>query len=490
MGACIVPGMSRICVVLTLVLALSACRTEQTVKAGSQPRELPEGAAQLNGPILSYAGVVQTVAPAVVTIRASHRVRAPQQFPFFNSPLFREFFGGVPTPRNQTQVELALGSGVIVHADGHVLTNYHVIDGAQEIKVDLSNHHTYSAKVVGSDAPSDLAVLKISAGGLPVLQLGDSDKVRVGDVCLAVGNPLGVGESVTSGIISAKGRSTDILGSGSFEDFLQTDAAINKGNSGGALVNTRGELIGINSQIVSSNGGFIGIGFAIPSNMAKNVMDQLIQRGKVERGMLGVTIQTVTSDLASGLGLKQVGGVLVSSVNPGGPAAQAGIKQGDVILQLNGTDVTDPNQLRNAVAATSPGSEVTLTISRNGQQQQVKVRLGTLTPETPQQTPGGGSGSGGQTGPLGVTVEPMTPQLAAQLGLSRTTQGVAIESVDPNGPAAQAGLQPGDVIQQANQHPVHSAADLQNALKASGNRPALLLVDHKGQRVYVAVPLR
>ncbi|HTX38690.1 MAG TPA: DegQ family serine endoprotease [Bryobacteraceae bacterium] len=459
------------------------------MKAGSEPREMPEGVAHLNGPILSYADVVQTVAPAVVTIRASHRVRAPQQFPFFNSPFFQQFFGGgVPNNQNKMEEELALGSGVIVRPDGHILTNYHVIDGAQEIKVDLTNQHTYSAKVVGSDEPSDLAVLKISASGLPVLQLGDSDKVRVGDVCLAVGNPLGVGQSVTQGIISAKGRTTDILGSGSFEDFLQTDAAINKGNSGGALVNTRGELIGINSQILSSNGGFIGIGFAIPSNMAKNVMDQLIQKGKVQRGMLGVTIQPVTSDLAAGLGLKQVGGVLVSSVVPGGPAAQAGIKQGDVILQLNGTDVNDTNELRNDVAADSPGTEVTLTISRNGKQEQVKVRLGALTPEAAQQTQS--SGPSGKSNQLGVTVEPLTSDLAAQLGLSRTTQGVAIDSVDPNGPAAQAGLQAGDVIQQANQRPVHSAAELQSALQSTGNRPALLLVNRGGQKLYVAVPLK
>jgi serine protease Do len=484
--------MSRICLVLIAVLGLSACHTAQTVhgaNGGSEPRQMPEGVASLNGPILSYATVVDRVAPGVVTIRASHRVHASQQFPFFNDPLFRDLFGNQsPSSPNRMEVEQALGSGVIVRPDGHILTNYHVIDGAQEIKVDLSNHRTYSAKVVGSDAPSDLAVLKISAGGLPVLQLGDSDKVRVGDVCLALGNPLGVGESVTEGIISAKGRSTNTIGSGSFEDFLQTDAAINQGNSGGALVNTRGELIGINSQIMSSNGGFVGIGFAIPSNMAKNVMDQLIQRGKVERGMLGVSIQPVTSDIASGLGLKDVCGVLVSAVNAGGPAAQAGIRQGDVILQLNGTDVNDPNQLRNEIAATSPGSEVTLTIWRNGKQQQVHARLGTLTAEAAQQSESGGGSA--QNGPLGITVEPLTADLAAQLGLSRTTQGVAIDSVDPNGPAAQAGLQQGDVIEQADQRPVRSAADLQNALQNAGKRPALLLIDRGGQRMFVAVPLQ
>src|SRR5947207_5114133 len=227
----------------------------------------------------------------------------------------------------------------------------------------MPNRQTYSAKLVGSDPPSDLAVLKIAASNLPILSLGDSDRVRVGDVCLAVGNPLGIGETVTAGIISARSRATG-LSDGSFEDFLQTDAAINRGNSGGALVNTRGELIGINSQIVSSNGGNIGIGFAIPSAMARKVMNQLLSKGSVQRGMLGVGIQPVTSDIAASLGLKDVRGVVVNSVTPNGPADKAGIKQGDVILQTNGKDVNDANELRNEIAAGSPGSQVTLTVLR------------------------------------------------------------------------------------------------------------------------------
>src|SRR5580658_6174515 len=299
--------MGRALPVLLAILISASCsrpyRASASSGSGSEPRQMPSGSVAATGPLLSYADMVDRVAPAVVTIHASRRVRAPQQFPFSDDPFFRQFFGGgVPRGRApQTEVQHALGSGVIVRADGHILTNHHVIDGAEDIKVDLTSRSTYSAKLVGSDAASDLAVLKISASGLPLLQLGDSDKVRVGDVCLAVGNPLGVGESVTAGIISAKGRSTDTVGGGSFQDFLQTDAPINQGNSGGALVNTRGELIGINSQILSSNGGNIGIGFAIPSNMARNVMNQLIGKGKVQRGMLGVRIQPVTNEIASGL---------------------------------------------------------------------------------------------------------------------------------------------------------------------------------------------
>ena len=234
-----------------------------------------------------------------------------------------------------------------------------MVDGADDIKVDLKDHRTYTAKLVGSDAPSDLAVLKIEAGGLPVLSLANSDGVRVGDICLALGNPLGIGQTVTSGIVSAKGRSTG-LSTGSFEDFVQTDAAINQGNSGGALVNISGELIGINSQILSPTGGNIGIGFAIPSNMAKDVMGQLLSTGKVHRGQLGLTVQPVTSDIASKAGLKDTRGVLVNSVQPGGPAERAGIRAGDVITALNGQPIDDPNSFRNRVASTPPGTEVKL----------------------------------------------------------------------------------------------------------------------------------
>jgi serine protease Do len=471
--------MRQILVVLLAALSLFSCNRGNRSSGPPEPRVAP------GAPLISYAEMVDHVAPAVVTIRSARRVRAPQQFPFMDDPFFRQFFGSGAPRRPQTQIQRGLGSGVIVQADGHILTNHHVIDGAEDIKVDLGSRETYSAKLVGSDAPSDLAVLKINASGLPVLSLADSDKVKVGDVCLAVGNPLGIGESVSAGIISAKGRSTGIS-DGNFQDFLQTDAPINQGNSGGALVNTRGELIGINSQILSPNGGGnIGIGFAIPSNMAKTVMSQLIGKGKVNRGMIGVTIQPLTSELAQSLGLKETRGVLVSSVSPGGPAEKAGMKAGDVILAVNGKKVNDPNELRNTVAAIAPGTEVTVTLAREGGEQQVKATLTELDPDTPA---AGGGGSAEQTAPtLGVGVVPLTPDIAAELGLRRGTQGVVIQSVDPNGPAAEAGLQPGDVIQEVNRQPVRTPQEMRAALQRSGNRTPLLLVNRRGQTQYVPV---
>lgn len=370
-----------------VALAASACRGHFFDDKSSGSRTSVASVAGNSVPVtpgaaVSYADVVNRISPAVVTIRSSRRARTPQQFPFLDDPFFRRFFGngfrGDERSR-PSEVENALGSGVIVASDGHILTNHHVVDGAEEIKIDLKDRRTFPARLVGSDAPSDLAVLQVSAGSLPALTLADSDRVRVGDICLALGNPLGLGQTVTSGIISARGRSTG-LSNGSFEDFLQTDAPINQGNSGGALVNTAGELIGINSQIVSTTGGNIGIGFAIPTNMARSVMDQLNGHGKVHRGQLGVTVQPVTSDVASRVGLKEVRGVLVNSVSPRGPADKAGIRAGDVITAVNGTPVDDPNSFRNRIAATSPGTSVTLSILRDGREQQVTARLGEVTP--------------------------------------------------------------------------------------------------------------
>jgi Do/DeqQ family serine protease len=330
-------------------------------------------------PVVSYADVVGRVSPAVITIHSQMRARAPQQFPFMDDPMFRRFFGdrGGSPQQPAEQHREALGSGVIVTADGYILTNHHVVDGAEQIKVDLNDNRTLDAKVVGLDPPSDLAVLKVDATNLPVLALGDSERVRVGDVVLAIGNPLGIGQTVTMGIISAKGRQTG-LSNGSFEDFLQTDAPINQGNSGGALVSTNSELVGINSQILSPSGGSIGIGFAIPSNMARTVMDTLIKNGKVRRGQLGITVGKITSEVAAKFGIKEGKGVVVAQVQPGSAADRAGLKTGDVVTSFNGVEVIDPNVFRNAVASTAPGTTVTLTIQRAGREQEVRATLGEL----------------------------------------------------------------------------------------------------------------
>ncbi len=437
----------------------------------------------------SYADVVNRVAPAVVTVRSQRRARAPEQFPFMNDPFFRDFFGDRfrNMPREpQERRQRGLGSGVIVRPDGYLLTNHHVVDGSVDIRVELSDRRTYSAKIVGSDPPSDLALLKIEASGLPVLALGDSDRVRVGDVVLAVGNPLGVGQTVTMGIISAKGRATG-LSDGSFEDFLQTDAPINTGNSGGALVNTNGELIGINSQILSPSGGNIGLGFAIPANMAKSVMDQLLKTGKVRRGMIGVNIQTITSDLATSLELSEVRGAIVSDVQPNGPAERAGIRRGDVILKLDGVPIPDSNALRNQVARRAPGATVTLTIARDNREQDIRVTLGELPSEGARAAGEEGGSRGSERGRLGLGVEPLTPALAARLNLPNTTQGLVVTEVDPVGPAAQAGVRQGDVIEEVNRQPVRSLVELDTALQRSGTRPALLLINRAGATIFLTV---
>src|SRR5687768_14036401 len=311
---------------------------------GSQPAGGANSASPSSAPsggtmgTISYADVVNRAAPAVVTIHSQMRVRQPQQFPFMNDPFFRHFFGDRNQQQQEAQPRQGLGSGVIIDTNGYIITNHHVIDGAEQIRVDLTDNRTFDARLVGSDPPSDLAVLKVEASNLPVMTLGDSDKTRVGDVVLAIGNPLGVGQTVTMGIISAKGRQTG-LSNGSFEDFLQTDAPINQGNSGGALVNTNSELIGINSQILSPTGGSIGLGFAIPSNMARTVLEQLINSGRVRRGQLGIVVLRIPSEEAKRMGITQGPGVVVFQVQSGSAADRAGLRPGDVITALNGTSV-------------------------------------------------------------------------------------------------------------------------------------------------------
>jgi Do/DeqQ family serine protease len=475
-------GAATVAVLFASMLAGSSLHGP-AARAGGPTAAVAGQAPPSSVPAASYADLVSRVAPSVVTVRSERMVK-PAGVPFGDDPFFRQFFGDrLPEGPMPPRREGGLGSGVVVTADGYILTNHHVVDGAEHIKVELSDKRVFPARLVGSDAPSDLAVLKVAASGLPALQVGDSDAVRVGDVVLAFGNPLGVGQTVTMGIISAKGRATD-LGNGSFEDFLQTDAPINQGNSGGALVNTRGELVGINSQIVTPSGGNIGIGFAIPASMARNVMAQLLKDGKVHRGQLGLMVQDVTAEIAKSLSLREVKGALAGDVKPGSAAARAGIERGDVIVAFDGVPVEDANSLRNRVAATAPGSKVTLTVLRNHQERTLTARLGELEPT---RTAGSDAAGGSERGKLGLSLKPLSPAEARELG-AEGAKGLLVAEVDPDGPAAASGFQAGDVIEQVNGRPVAAVSDLKDATKdATDARPALVLVRRKGASLFLTL---
>jgi len=467
----------------------ASAQASQAAKEVAAQAATPPIAHAIAGSRDSYADIVKVVSPAVVTIRTEGKVKASPT-DFQGDDLLRRFFGdqfgdgGGRQARPRTFKQRALGSGVIVSRDGYILTNYHVVDGADQIHVDLKDGRTLDAKLVGTDKPSDLALIKIGATDLKALSLGDSDAVQVGDVVLAVGNPLGIGQTVTMGIVSAKGRSTSV-GDGSYEDFLQTDAPINHGNSGGALVDTRGELVGINSQILSNSDGNIGIGFAIPSNMARNVMDQLRTKGHVTRAQLGVHVQAVTSDMAKSLGLSSVDGAIVASVEPGSAADHAGLKQGDVIESFNGQPVHDTNTLRNHVAESQPGASATLKVVRDGSERTVTAKLDEASAGD---DAGQSAESGDDQASLGVSVEPLTPELANRVGAPKGLRGVVIDEVSPDGRAADAGLQSGDVIEEVNRQPIRSVDQLRTAVRSGSNKPLLLLVSRQGNDIFVTVP--
>lgn len=454
---------------------------EETLPTGAQNApSVPQAPLVVDGARTSYADIVERTAPAVVKVTAERsaapKAEAPNRMPF---P-----FGDQPQQRGPSR---GLGSGVIVSADGTVLTNNHVIEGADKVQIELNDKRSFEAKVIGADKLSDLAVLKIEGQtSMPYLNMGDSDRVRIGDVVLAIGNPLGIGQTVTAGIISAKGRRTG-LSDGSFEDFLQTDAPINQGNSGGALINVSGELIGINSQILSTGGpmggggGNIGIGFSIPTNMAKTVMEQLLKDGKVHRGQLGVIVQNITADLAQAFDIKGLDGVIVAEVKSGSPADKAGVQQGDVVLTLNGEKVEDSNSLRNKIAATAPGTDITLKIQRKGVEQDIKATLAeasqTQRPTGEGDEPQQDENSAADGGKLGIEVR------------VNDEGKLMIADVKANGPAFSAGLRKGDIIVSVNQQPVKNLEEMKKALESSSER-ALLNVVRQGGALFVVVPLR
>ncbi len=437
-----------------------------------------------------FSAIVKPALPAVVGISSSKMVKAPTGGqPFLNDPFFRQFFGDQFGNQNQqprTQRESSLGSGVIISSDGYILTNNHVVEGATDIKVTLNDRRQLEAKVIGTDPKTDVAVLKIEATGLPSLAVGDSSKVEVGDVVFAIGDPFGIGETATMGIVSAKNRG---LGSAieDYEDFIQTDAAINHGNSGGALVDLHGNLIGINTAILPGNGGGNqGIGFAIPINMAHEVMDQLIAHGKVVRGYLGIHIESLTPALAKSFGLQDSNGALVGDVTKDGPAGKSGLQRGDVITGLNGQKVEDANDLRLRVSQTAPNTSVQLKVVRDGQQKEFNVTLGEL-PEKDEKAPAT-ENSGSSLD--GVHVEELTPDIAEQLQLPAGVRGVVVDNVDQSSAAAEANLNRGDVIQEVNHKAVTSVSEYEHAIQSAGKGPVLLLVNRGGITAYVAIDAR
>jgi serine protease Do len=433
---------------------------------------------------MGFSAVLKPALPAVVNISSSRVVKTPQsQFgPFFNDPFFQQFFGRMPQmPREQR--ERGLGSGVIVSPDGYILTNNHVVEKATEIKVTLPDKREFTGKVVGTDPKTDIAVVKIAATGLPTMTLGDSSKIAVGDYTFAIGDPFGIGETATMGIVSATGRNG--LDIEDYEDFIQTDAAINPGNSGGALINADGELIGINTAILSGGGGNQGIGFAIPINMAKYVMDQILKHGKVVRGYIGVGIQEVTPSLAKAFNVPAEKGALVSNVDPNSPGGKAGLQRGDVITEINGEPVQGSNDLRLKVGTMSPGTAVHLKVLRNRQARDVTVTLG----EAPEKTGAANAPGGeGETSPMrGVQVNELTPDIRQQLQLKPDVKGVVVTDVADGSPAADAGLQRGDVIQEINRQPVNSVSDYQRLVRQAGKQSLVLLVNRGGNTAFVVV---
>ena len=439
----------------------------------------------------SFAPVVKKVAPGVVKIVTTTKaanISAPEGFGL-NDPFWRRFFGdqfGQQTPNRQFNVprQHGLGSGVIVTKDGYILTNNHVVDNAEEVKVTLQDGREFTAKVVGRDPKSDIAVIKIDASSLPVVPMADSDKVQVGDIVLAIGNPFGVGQTVTTGIVSATGRGN--LGIEDYEDFIQTDAAINPGNSGGALVDVEGRLIGINTAIYSRTGGNQGIGFAIPSGLARNVMDSLISYGSVARGYLGVMIQDVTPALAKEFKLKDSSGALIGDVVPKGPADKAGLKDGDVVLEYNGKKVIDSRRLRLAVGETKPGTTVPVKILRDGSSKTLDVTVQQL-PGTEKLAKNNAPGDTDNGTLNGVGVADLDDQTRQQLKLPENIKGVVITEVQPDSAAAEAGLKQGDVIQEINRHPVKTAEEAVKLTENPKDKVTLLRIWSNGGSHYVVV---
>lgn len=437
----------------------------------------------------SFSPVVKKVSPAVVKVFTT---TAPKQqsyrdsSPFFNDPFFRRFFGDeFRGPRQfRTPRQHGLGSGVVVSEDGYILTNNHVVENADEIKVQFADEREFTAKVVGRDDKSDIAVLKINAKDLPYTHLADSDNIEVGDVVLAIGNPFGVGQTVTMGIVSATGRGNIGL---DYEDFIQTDAAINPGNSGGALVDAEGRLVGINTAILSRSGGNHGVGFAVPVNLARSVMESIIKEGRVVRGFMGVNIQDVTPTLAKEFNLKDNTGALVADVTPGSPADKAGIKAGDIVVEFNGKPVRDSRQLKLQVGQTAPNTKAPVKLVRDGATKTVEVKLKEFDRKEVASRSNPDSNAKGEETLKGVTVGDIDLRARQQLRLPEEIKGALVTSIDESSAAYDAGLREGDVILEINRKPVTSAEEAVELSAKVDDRSLLLRVWSRGGTRYLVV---
>ena len=421
-----------------------------------------------------FATLAKRVGPSVVNVSTTQvrKAAADTPSPFDSddpmSQFWQRFFGG-RMPRGGSQRQTGLGSGFIIDRNGTILTNYHVVDGAQKISVTLSDGKTYDAKVIGKDQKTDIAVIKIDAGqDLPAVTLGDSDRLEVGEWVMAIGNPFGLDHTVTSGIVSAKGRQ---IGQGPYDNFIQTDASINPGNSGGPLINLRGEVVGITTAIYSQSGGNIGIGFAIPTNSVKELLPQLKDKGRVVRGYLGTTVQKITPEIADSLGLKQQRGALVADVMRGSPAERAGIKTGDIITEFNSKEVKDSAELPALVARVAPGTTASIKVLRDGKEISLPITVGEMK-DTEVAT-------AGEEGDLGLAVQPLTPEVAQSMGLNRA-EGLVITEVKPGSAADDAGLREGDVITEVNRRPVKTLADYNREMARSNKGQSVLFLVRRG----------
>ncbi len=452
--------------------------------------------AQAGLPADGFADLVEKVSPAVVFISSTQKQpeqkmqgRGQMPFPFPPGSPFEEFFKQFREQMPQQRRSMtALGSGFVISADGDIVTNNHVIDGASKVEVKLPDGREFTAEVVGADKQTDLALLRIKADkALPFVKFGDSDTLRRGNVVLAVGNPFGLGGTVTAGIVSAHHRN---INSGPYDNFIQTDAAINRGNSGGPLFNTNGEVVGVNTAIYSPNGGSVGIGFAIPSNLTREIVAQLKAHGKVERGWLGVQIQLVSPEIAQAMGLDKPHGALVAVVTPDSPAAKAGLHQGDVIVSYDGKAIKEMRDLPRMVAATPVGKSVSIELLRNGNRKTVSVSIARLKAEQMASLSSGDEQSGGVASEnLGLQLATLDQDARTQLNLSDDTKGVVVTSVDPDGHAAQAGIRTGDVIVRVGGRTVHNPGDVAKAVGKGGRKTVLLLVNRAGNEFFVGVRL-